>query len=170
MLESIFFILDPWEKLKHPGMSEGGCSGGLSLLPDNHTLRPGCIQPVGKVGGCEPVIGVQPDHRANISKDSLYDKRSICAEMEGADVGRPRGKVKGVEGTCCGVAVLFQNVTVILGKAKVKDKEGGVPGDLSVLEGVEVLSIVGGLEVGLEEFRRDSKYASALCAAPLVNL
>ena len=125
MLESIFFILDPWEKLKHPGMSEGGCSGGLSLLPDNHTLRPGCIQPVGKVGGCEPVIGVQPDHRANISKDSLYDKRSICTEVEGTEVGRPRGKVKGVEGTCCGVAVLFQNVTVILGKAKVKDKNGG---------------------------------------------
>ena len=40
-------------------------------------------------------------------------------------MGRPRGKVKGVEGTGCRVAMLFQAVAVIFGKAKVKYKEGG---------------------------------------------
>ena len=45
--------------------------------------------------------------------------------MEGAEVGRPRGKVKGVDGTGRRVAMLFQTVTVILGKAEVKNKEGG---------------------------------------------
>lgn len=40
-------------------------------------------------------------------------------------MGRPRGKVKGVEGTGRRIAMLFQTVAVILGKAKVKDKEGG---------------------------------------------
>ena len=40
-------------------------------------------------------------------------------------MGRPWGKVKGMEGTGCRIAMLFQTVTVILGKAEVKNKEGG---------------------------------------------
>lgn len=39
-------------------------------------------------------------------------------------MGRPWGKVKGVEGTGRRIAMLFQTVTVILGKTEVKNKEG----------------------------------------------
>ena len=125
MLEGILLVLEPREELKHPGVSESCCGRGLPLLPNNHPLLPGSLQPLREVGGGEPVVGVEPDHRADISEDSLYDKWSICAQVEGTQVGRPRGKVKGVEGTGRGIAVLFQTVAVILGKAKVKDKEGG---------------------------------------------
>ena len=62
VLEGILLILDPREELKHPGVSESCCGCGLPLLPNNHPLLPGSLQPLREVGSGKSVVGVEPDH------------------------------------------------------------------------------------------------------------
>ena len=89
MLEGVLLVLDPREELEHPWMSEGSGGGSLSLLPHDHTLLLGGVQPQGDVRAGESVVRVQPDDGADISEDGLDDKRSVCAQMKGVHMGRP---------------------------------------------------------------------------------
>jgi len=90
VLEGVLLVLDAREELEHPWMSEGSGGGSLSLLPHHHTLLLGGVQPQGDVRAGESVVRVQPDHGAHISEDGLDDKRSVCAQMKGVHMGRPR--------------------------------------------------------------------------------
>ena len=89
VLEGVLLVLDAREELEHPWMSESSGGGSLSLLPHDHTLLLGRVQPQGDVRAGESVVRVQPDNRANISEDGLNDKRSVCAQMKGVHMGRP---------------------------------------------------------------------------------